>query len=143
MFDQHCAACHAEISRTDPTRRVVAHMSSVKNVGTDPMMARNSITYMGKSGILRNQYVGASVGNVLIAESAPVEALLTKADINVVATPHPDKWWWRRGFDWLFDLAQVSYFGNDIQASDQNAGITIRIPPFLRTHPWSPIKDAR
>lgn len=116
IFDQHCVACHAEITRDDPNRRVVAHMSGVKDVGTDPAMARNSVNYMGQSGILRNQYVNTGVGNILLDERTPVAALLTKADINVVATPDPDKWLWRRGFDWAYDLV-IAFVSNDIKPS--------------------------
>ncbi len=71
--------------------------------------------YSGFSGILRNQYVNAGPGNVLIDEEAPVAALLTKATLSVVATPE-DKNFLQRGYDWIYDLA-AALFSNEIKAS--------------------------
>ncbi|MDX8391581.1 MAG: di-heme-cytochrome C peroxidase, partial [Mariprofundaceae bacterium] len=36
IFNKYCASCHAEINRSDPKRRVVAQMTRVSSVGTDP-----------------------------------------------------------------------------------------------------------
>ena len=116
LFANYCASCHAEIDRDDPHRRIVAHFSSVKDIGTDPKMAENGINYSGLSGILRNQYVSAGPGNVLINERAPVASLLTKATLSVVATPSGDKNFVRRAFDWADDLL-AAFFSNDIKAS--------------------------
>jgi hypothetical protein len=99
LFNHYCESCHVEIDRTSPDRRVVAHMSRVSDVGTDPKMAENSFRYQGLSGILRNQYLGLGVGDILLDRKAPVAALLTKATLNVVATPDPDKWFLRRWVD--------------------------------------------
>ncbi len=105
LFNKHCMSCHANIKRADPDRRIVAHMSRASDVGTDPQMAENSVNYMGFSGIQRNQYVGGSVGDILLDQRAPVSALLTKATIGVVATPEPDKWFLRRWAEWAYNLA--------------------------------------
>ena len=104
LFATYCEACHAVIQRDDPNRRVVAHMSRLSDIGTDPKMATNAGTYKGFSGIVRNQYVNAGPGDVLINEKAPVAALLTKATLSVVATPE-DKNFVRRGYQWVYDLA--------------------------------------
>jgi mono/diheme cytochrome c family protein len=116
VFANYCLSCHATIARDDPARRVVAHMSRVSDIGTDPTMANNGANYSGWSGILRNQYVNAGVGDILIDEDAPVAALLTKATLSVIATPDPDKNILSRGLDWLYDLA-AAFFSNDIKAS--------------------------
>jgi hypothetical protein len=116
LYSQHCVECHTQIERADPNRRVVAHMSRVSDVGTDPMMAANSINATGYSGILRNGYVNVSVGNILLDEKAPVAALLTKATLNVVATPDPDKWFFQRWADWIVDIT-TSFFSNEIKPS--------------------------
>jgi mono/diheme cytochrome c family protein len=116
LFDRHCAACHAEIVRDDPHRRVVAHISGLEKIGTDTMMAANAAHYMGRSGILRNQYIKTSVGDLLLDARAPVAELLTKVTTGVVATPDPDHWWPRRGYDWIRELA-VAFFSNEIQPS--------------------------
>lgn len=119
LFDEYCAACHARIDRTDPDRRVVAHMTKVSAIGTDPTMAENSFKYQGYSGILRNQYVGLEVGNILLDKEAPVAALLTQATKNVVATPDPDKWFFQRWTDWAANLV-TAYAENEIKSSIKN-----------------------
>lgn len=115
LFATYCDRCHTRIKRDDPKRRIVAHMSRLKDIGTDPKMAWNAAMYSGFSGILRNQYVNAGPGSVLIDERAPVAALLTKATLSVVATPE-HKNFLRRGYDWVYNLA-AALFGNDIKPS--------------------------
>jgi hypothetical protein len=115
LFAIYCESCHATIQRDDPNRRVVAHMSKLSEIGTDPKMATNAGTYVGWSGIIRNQYVTAGPGEVLINEKAPVAALLTKATLSVVATPE-DKNFLERGYQWAYDLA-AGFLTNPIQPS--------------------------
>ena len=116
LFSQFCASCHTNIDSTSPRRRVVAQMTSLKNVRTDPKMAVNSVKYDGLSGILRNQYTTSGAGPVLIDQRAPVAALLTKATLSVVATPSPNKNFVRRFLDWADDLI-TSFLDNDIKPS--------------------------
>ena len=116
LFVEHCAACHANIDRSSSSRRIVAHMDKVSAAGTDPTMANNSVQYNGFSGILRNMYMKAGVGAVLLNTKAPVAAILTTATENVVATPSPDKWWFTRAAEWAVDLFN-EYTGNDIKPS--------------------------
>lgn len=115
LFSTYCESCHTRIQRDDPERRVVAFMEKLSDIGTDEQMARNASTYVGWSGILRNQYVNAGPGNVLINEKAPVAALLTKATLSVVATPE-DKNFVERGYQWAYDLA-VGFLTNQIKPS--------------------------
>ncbi len=119
LFANYCVSCHAEIDRSSPQRRVVAHMSKLEEVGTDPTMADNSIKYEGYSGILRNQYVGAGVGDVLLDKKAPIAALLTKATLGVVTTPDPDKGFIRRWSEWLHNIVQAM-FTNEIKDSNKH-----------------------
>jgi hypothetical protein len=116
LFAQYCSACHSEINRTDPLRRVVAHMSSVDHVGTDDKMANNSMHYVGLSGILRNEYARLDVGDVLLDEHAPAVGLLTKATLGVVATPYPYGNPISRGVNWSYDLI-YAFFNNEIKPS--------------------------
>ena len=116
VFENYCVSCHASIVRDDPERRVVAHMSRLADIGTDRKMAENSANYTGLSGILRNQYVGTAVGDVLISERAPVAALLTKATFSVVATTDPSRNFMIRGFQWLYNLGDA-FFRNRIKPS--------------------------
>lgn len=119
LFAQFCAACHAEIQRDSSSRRIVAHMDKLVEAGTDPTMANNSVNYSGYSGILRNMYMKAGVGAVLLNTKAPVAAILTTATENVVATPSPDKWWFTRAAEWAVDLFN-EYTGNQIKPSVKN-----------------------
>jgi hypothetical protein len=116
LFSQLCAACHTNIDPSSADRRVVAQMTSLKNVRTDPKMAVNSVKYDGLSGILLNQYTSSGGGPVLIGQRAPVASLLTKATLSVVATPSANKTIVRSGLDWADDLL-TSFLGNDIKPS--------------------------
>jgi hypothetical protein len=115
LFTTYCEFCHTRIKRDDPKRRIVAQMSRLSDIATDQQMANNAAKYSGLSGILRNEYVDAGPGAVLINERAPVAALLTKATLNVVATPE-DKTVVRRVYQWVYDLA-AALFSNDIKIS--------------------------
>ncbi len=118
LFARYCEGCHANIQRDDPKRRVVAHMERLSDIGTDEKMATNAATYNGWSGILRNQYVAAGPGDILINEKAPVAAILTKATLSVVATPE-DKNYARRFYQWAYDLT-LGYLSNQIKPSLRN-----------------------
>lgn len=142
LFDQYCQACHHEIDRDDPYRKVVAFMSDVDAVGTDPKMADNSVTYMGKSGFLKDLYVGAGDSSLIIQDEMPVASLLTYATTAVVATPDPDKNVASRFFSWAFNIYK-SYSGNDIKASykrgDYPLDTTINPYASLRAYKGRPL----
>lgn len=116
LFSQYCASCHGHIDRIDPDRRVVAKMIAVSSIGTDSKMATNGIEYIGYSGILRNQYVGVSTGNLLLQREAHAVALLNSATRNVVTTPDPDKSFVHRWIERSFDFA-YTFFDNEVQSS--------------------------
>lgn len=116
LFAEYCSACHSKINRTDPLRRVVAHMSSTDRVGTDKRMADNSVKYAGLSGILRNEYAHLDPGDILLDEHAPAVGLLTKATLGSVATPYPYSNPIRRGVNWGYDLI-YAFFTNEIKPS--------------------------
>ncbi|MDR3415219.1 MAG: di-heme-cytochrome C peroxidase [Nevskia sp.] len=117
LFAGYCAVCHAEIHRDDASRRIVAHMSRLADIGTDPRMARNSVEDVGESGMLRNLYASTiSAGDILLTEKAPVAALLTKATLGTVADPYPYRNPYQRVAHWAYDLL-YALFTNDIKAS--------------------------
>jgi cytochrome c5 len=117
IYAEYCESCHEVIERTDRDRIVVAHMSNIEAVGTDPAMAENSVNYTGYSGNFKNTYQTESVGALVIKDRAPVVQILTAATMGEVATePDPDKWWPRRALDWLYLMA-ASFFDNEIKAS--------------------------
>lgn len=123
LFAQYCASCHGHINRSDPDRRVVAKMISVASVGTDSKMAANSKEFTGYSGILKNQYVSVSTGNILLQSQAPAVALLTSATRNVVTTPDRDKSFIRRWVERSFDFA-YTFFDNEVRSSLKNGNYT-------------------
>lgn len=123
LFSQYCASCHGHIDRIDPDRRVVAKMIDTSSIGTDSKMATNGIEYAGYSGILRNQYVGVSTGNLLLQRQAPAAVLLTSATRNVVTTPDPDKWFVRRWVERSLDFA-YTFFDNEVQSSLKHGNYT-------------------
>ena len=51
-FERHCIACHADIQRDNPRRRVKAIMTPLGELKTDPAMASNFANRMGKTGPL-------------------------------------------------------------------------------------------
>lgn len=116
IYENYCQSCHELIDRSNWNRIVIAKMSSIDRVKTDPAMAENSVGYTGKSGNFKHTYQKRDVGNVIMEEEAPVALILTAAASGVVATPDADKWFIRRWLDWLYTLA-MSFFDNDIKAS--------------------------
>ena len=55
LYEQHCMECHLDINRTDPKRMIQVRMSTLDEIKTDPMMAKNAILNTGKSGKLEGQ----------------------------------------------------------------------------------------
>lgn len=131
LFSRYCAVCHDSIDRSDPDRRVIAKMIAASSVGTDSKMAQNAIEFTGYSGILRNQYVAVSTGNILLQQQAPAVTLLTAATRNVVTTPDRDKWFARRWLERSFDFA-YTFFDNEVRSSLKNGNYTpdTTVQPF-------------
>ena len=116
LYAEYCQSCHEVIDRNDWDRIVVAKMSSVDSIGTDPAMAHNSVNYSGYSGNFFNTYLSEGVGDIVVQNRAPVVQVLTAATKGAVATPDADKWPLRRGLDWLYMMAH-SFFDNEIKPS--------------------------
>ena len=135
LFDQNCATCHDEIDRSDPSRRVVANFTEVSALGTDRKMADNSVDYKGNSGVVKHLYVGAGAGNILLQKKAPVAAILTKATLNVVATPDPDKNFLTRFSQWAYNLI-TGFFKNEISPSLKAGAYT----PDSSAQPFASLK---
>ena len=119
IYNSYCLGCHEVIDRSNLDRKVIAHMSGLKQIGTDPAMAENSVNYSGKSGNLAHTYQDIDVGTVLIRNTAPVVQSLTSVTTGVVGTPDADKWLVRRIADWFYTVG-MSFFNNDIKASIKN-----------------------
>ena len=116
LYADYCQSCHEIIDRVDWDRIVVANMTSLDKVRTDPAMAENSVFYTGSTGNFKHTYQERDVGKIIISEEAPVAVLLTAATKGVVVTPDYDKNWLRRSLDWLYVLG-MSLFQNKIEAS--------------------------
>ena len=123
IYAKHCQSCHEIIDREDADRLITAKMTDIKKTGTDPAMARNSVFYTGKSGNFMHTYQATDVGNVIIAETAPVAQILTSVTKGVVATPDADKWFIRRWADWAYTLV-MSFTQNKIKASVKSGNYT-------------------
>lgn len=116
IYSHYCQSCHEIIDRSAWDRLVIGKMSNIDAIGTDPVMARNSVDYKGKSGNFVHTYQTTDVGPLVLEENAPVIQILTSVTTGVVSTEDADKWALRRGLDWLYTLA-MSFFDNDIKPS--------------------------
>jgi hypothetical protein len=75
IFQQQCASCHALIDRTDPNRRITAVMTSVDELGTDPVMADNFLKRTGKTGPLQGHKVFIVAGSTFGTEAPGIDIL--------------------------------------------------------------------
>lgn len=117
IYEQYCESCHELIDRSNWDRLMVAKMSKIEAVGTDPQMAMNSVTYKGYSGNFEDTLQSVDVGGkVVIEEYAPVVQILTSATTGVVGTPDPDKNIFVRFKDWIFTLV-MSFTENKVKSS--------------------------
>ena len=57
LYDAYCISCHAKRDRDDIDKRLIAKMSSIDKVGTDPTMAQNSVHKLGYTGIVEGMYL--------------------------------------------------------------------------------------
>src|SRR6202451_2931988 len=104
LFAKLCGNCHQAVDPSDPGRRPLERFFEPREIGTDPQAANNTATLIGVSGILENQYVPTRDGNLIIGPTARLAALLTRATLNVVATPGKGNIL-SGGSDWLLDQA--------------------------------------
>lgn len=132
IYAHYCQSCHEIIERDAWDRIVLAKMSSLEAVGTDPAMARNSVNYRGKSGNFKSTYQKTSVGTLVLEEEAPVVQILTAVTSGVVASPDPDKRFYRRWADWFYTLG-MSFFDNDIKPSIKSGNYQ----PDTTAHPYA------
>jgi hypothetical protein len=53
IYAKHCQGCHALIDRSDPNRRIQAHMVEASRVGTDALAAGNFVKRTARTGVLK------------------------------------------------------------------------------------------
>ena len=123
LYDAYCLSCHTKRDRKDTDKRLIAKMSSIHKVRTDPTMAQNSVHKLGYTGVVEGMYLDSPVGKVFLEEKAPVAEILTMATRNVVATPDMDKTFIIRWSDWIYDLF-FTLIENDVKQTIKRGDYT-------------------
>ena len=96
LYQQHCSQCHVDIDRTDPQRLIKVRMSTLDEIGTDPLMAKNVLESEAKTGNFegkpRYYFAGPPLepttraiyvaNNLMVGvlKNNPLQALLAKRD---------------------------------------------------------------
>jgi len=136
IFEQRCASCHANIKRNDPERRIVANITKLDAIGTDPVLALNSTRYKGFGGLIEGEYVEAGSGEILIEKKQPVASLVKFSTKNVVTSWDPDKWLIPRMAEWVWDFVHTLK-NNDIRATLRRGNYE----PGTSVNPFKPIES--
>ena len=111
LYEQHCIACHLDIERTEPLRKIKVQMSTLAEIQTDPLMAENAVNFRGKTGkfegrpryyftgdLLPSEAPAIHIANNLmigILKNNPWQAYLAKKDAQALGHPdvnHPPKY---------------------------------------------------
>jgi hypothetical protein len=111
IYEKYCIACHTDINRSDPLRKIQVRMSSLDRIKTDPLMAGNALEFKGRSGIFTGKPRFYQVGEILGEEAPalfivnnvmvgvlvnnPLQVLLAKRDAASLGHPdviHPPKY---------------------------------------------------
>lgn len=111
LYERYCLSCHRDIDRTDPERKIQVRMSSLGEIGTDPVMAENVLQMRGKTGIFEGKprfyFVGSLMGadepalfvanNLMggVLRNNPLQSLLAIRDAKALGHPdmiHPPKY---------------------------------------------------
>ena len=135
LFMSYCASCHESIDRNDIDRRIISQMSHIDTVGTDPVLANNTINYEGLSGVLRNKYVDVGPGKLVLASRSQVAPLVRLSTRGVVTAWDPDKNIFRRSAEWLFDTIKT--------LSDNKVKTTLKhgdYDPPTTNNPFAPLR---
>jgi hypothetical protein len=86
----HCNDCHVLIDPRDPERRITAHLSSVAQIGTDPLLALNTVMHSGKMGYFEGEPTEDEVFSARFLEENPVLPAFFKVVRGIMAQPDPD-----------------------------------------------------
>jgi mono/diheme cytochrome c family protein len=94
LYAKHCQGCHALIDRSDPNRRIKAHMVEAAHVGTDALAAENFVKRTARTGVLKGTPVFVNLFEAF-GETAPAGEVLRNAVFGVqlgsfgIGLPHP------------------------------------------------------
>ncbi len=83
FYKAQCQSCHALIDRADPHRKVVAMVTGVNVVGTDPQSVKNLVAARAPTGVLQGAI--SATGDKYGAD-APVVTMLTNLTVGVLST---------------------------------------------------------
>jgi hypothetical protein len=114
VFERYrCPSCHADMpDRTDSDRRIIAQLSTLPRIGTDPAMAMNTTYATGLSGILEGQKYSEGEGSH--QKISPVNKMMESTIKKVLTTPDYDHWFLRRWLELGYDLA-VGLFDSTVK----------------------------
>jgi mono/diheme cytochrome c family protein len=82
LYAKHCQGCHALIDRSDPNRRIKAHMVEAAHVGTDALAADNFVKRTARTGVLKGTPVFVNLFQAF-GETAPAGEVLRNAVFGV------------------------------------------------------------
>lgn len=83
LFARYCQRCHHTLDRADPGRTVTATKTSVKAVGTDPLMASNFATRKAKTGRLEGRRAYFVTGD-RFGKEASADAMLVHTVVAII-----------------------------------------------------------
>ena len=140
--DYACVACHADIDRSDNSRRVVAQFTSHKNLGTDRTMADNAINYCGNSGLLINQENAPCLDQgQLDTNMASVASLLSNTVTGVIKSSSEKSldFAWTR--DWMRKIyvGALSIFGNPIRDTQRHVDLKVANKQAISVYKGRPL----
>lgn len=116
-----CNLCHdnpEKFDRNSPDRRVVAQFASLQQIGTDPAMALNALSYQGNSGLFKGEVIPDSDPPVNFGATTAVLPALQKVTGGVILEPDHDKSAIRRALEQAYDF-MVALASNPITQQTQ------------------------
>jgi len=137
IFDQYCSSCHTHLKNpTSTSRKIVVRMSKLDSVQTDPVLASNTVNYLGKSGLIEGRYVDAGQGKLVMENESPVASLVKFSTQNVVLAWDPDVNPIRRAAEWAYDIVKT-FTDNKIKPSLKRGDYE----PATTLDPFLPLKS--
>ncbi|NOT13510.1 MAG: hypothetical protein HOP23_17075 [Methylococcaceae bacterium] len=126
IFSEYkCNLCHgnpAAFNRSSSERRVIAQFASLPNLGTDPTMAVNAVSYQGDSGLFKGEMMIEST--TVFGDKTPVLAALQKTTAGVILETDHDKSFFRRGIEKIYDFF-VAFTSNPIKKTEHHVDFEI------------------
>jgi hypothetical protein len=83
LFGVYCGKCHLSVDRAGRERSQKAVLTSLDEVGTDPLMALNFANRKGKTGRLQGKKTGVVIGPQFAAEASGQD-ILTHVVVGVI-----------------------------------------------------------